>query len=285
MKSAVQMFAVEAGGPQRLRAAVAPSGIHDLPVGLPYGVYTAMRTFEHNHFLELAAHLERLQQSMMLLGWSYTLDRRRLRRALDSVCSAYPGDDARVRVDVLARAATLLGSTSRELITLAPFTPVPAQLYREGVRVALAPALQRREPLVKHADFVLARRDYLLGRPDAYEYLLLDGGEILEGSSSNFYGVVDGVLWTAGDGVLAGIGRRIVLRLAAELGILVRLEAIPLAALPLLAEAFLSSASRGVLPVVAIGDEQVGMGRPGAVTRRLMAAYEAYVVRAIEPAV
>ncbi|MDT8306789.1 MAG: aminotransferase class IV [Anaerolineae bacterium] len=284
MMTAVQLFAVEAGGPRQLSPAVAPTGIHDLPAGLPYGVYTAMRTFEHNRFLELAAHLDRLEQSAALLGWSYRLDRQRLRRALHTVCSAYPGADARVRIDILAGPATLLGSTSRELITLAPFTPLPVHLYREGVRVALAPALQRKAPLVKHADFVLERSAYPLGEPDAYEYLLLDDGRILEGSSSNFYGVFDGELWTAGDGVLAGIARQIVLRLAAELVIPLRLEAVPLAAVPELAEAFLTSASRGVLPVVAIGDEPVGPARPGAVTRRLSAAYDDYVERAIEPA-
>jgi branched-chain amino acid aminotransferase len=281
----VQLFAVEEEGARALTLAALPAGIHDLPETLPFGVYTAMRTFAHNQFLELRAHLDRLEQSMVLLDWAYRLDRARLRQALHTVCTAYPGDDTRVRIDVLAQPATAQGSSSRELITLAPFTPMPARLYEEGVRVALAPALHRANPLVKHAEFVLARRDYPLGQPDAYEYLLLEDEQMLEGSSSNFYGVRDGTLWTAGDGVLAGIARRIVLRLASELAIPVRLEPIALRAVPQLDEAFLTSASRGVLPVVAIEEQPVGTGAPGAVTRRLMAAYEKYVAGAIQPAI
>ena len=185
--NSVQLFAVTADGPQRLQPPEAVAGIHDLPAGLPFGVYTAFRTFEHNRFLELQAHLDRLQQSMALLDWAYTLDQRRLRQALHAVCSAYPGDDARVRVDVLAAPATMLDSASRELITLAPFTPLPERAYREGVRVAVAPQLSRRDPLVKDAGFVLARRETLPDRPAIHEYLLCnDEGRLLEGSSSNF---------------------------------------------------------------------------------------------------
>jgi branched-subunit amino acid aminotransferase/4-amino-4-deoxychorismate lyase len=283
--SAVQLFAVTADGPEILNPPAPVSGIHDLPAALPFGVYTAFRTFEHNQFLELQAHLVRLVQSMALSGWSYVLDQNRLRQALHAVCTAYPGKEARVRVDVLAGPATLLGSMARELVTLAPYAPLPERAYREGVGVAVAARLQRADPLIKRADFVRARRDVLPDDPTVHEYLLRDeAGHLLEGSSSNFYGVRAGALWTAGEGVLEGITRRIVLRLAAELAIPVRLEAPLLGDVPRLDEAFLSSASRGVLPVVAIGARSVGNGRPGAVTGRLLAAYRAYVAQAIAPA-
>jgi branched-chain amino acid aminotransferase len=286
MMSETRLFAVTDGGLQRLEPARAVAGIHDLPPELPFGVYTALRTFSQNRFLALDAHLNRLEQSMALLGWSYRLDRQRLRQALHEAAMGYPADAARVRIDILAGPATLLGSSSRELITLAPFTPVTARTVEEGVRVAVAPALQRDRPLVKHADFVLARRDSLPHQPDVYEYLLVDGaGRLLEGSGSNFYGVVSGVVWTAGNGVLEGITRGIVLRLAARLDIPVRLEAPAVADADRLDEAFLSSSSRGIVPIVAIGDEPVGDGKPGVTTGRLMVAYETYVARAVEPAI
>jgi branched-subunit amino acid aminotransferase/4-amino-4-deoxychorismate lyase len=85
--------------------------------------------------------------------------------------------------------------------------------------------------------------------------------------------------------VLEGITRRIVLSLATELAIPVRLEAPLLADVPRLDEAFLSSASRGVLPVVVIDGQPVGSGRPGALAGRLIAAYRAYVARSIAPAI
>jgi branched-subunit amino acid aminotransferase/4-amino-4-deoxychorismate lyase len=281
-----ELFAVRGDGPQALAPPRPITSVHDLPADLPFGVYTVFRTFDHNKFLHLGTHLDRLEQSTALLGWKFTLGRPALRRALHQVCTAYTHADARVRVDILARPATQLDTSSRVLLTLAPFVPVPAALYEEGVRVGLAPRLHREQPRAKKADFALARQEYPRGLPDAYDYLLLDeAGRILEGSSSNFYAVREGVVWTAGEGVLAGVTRRIVLQLIAELEIPLRLQAVPLAAVKRLQEAFMSSSSRGLLPIVAIDGNRVGDGRPGPITRRLMAAYEQYVAVAIRPAI
>ena len=282
----VQLFAVTPDGPQRVQLPQPPSSIHDLPPDLPYGVYTVFRTFEHNKFLGLADHLARVEQSADIIGWDYRLDKERVRLALDRVCSAYERPEARVRIDVLAAAAPQLGIESRVLITLAPFTPVPAACYEQGVRLGLAPRLRRSEPRAKKADFVLARRDYPRQQPDAFDYLLLDeDGHILEASSSNFYVVRQGAVWTADDGVLEGITRKIVLQLIDDLDIPLRLQAIPLQELADYDEAFLSSSSRGLVPVVAVAGQALGAGRPGPLTRRLMRAYERYVAREIRPAV
>lgn len=281
----VQLFAVVANGARRLTPPRPLRSIHDLPDDWPYGVYTVFRTFQHDKFLGLADHIERLEQSMALLAWTYELDNRQLRRALQEACHGYPAADARVRVDVLAQPAPGLATDSRVLLTLAPFKPVPAELYARGVRVGLAPKLHRDEPRAKKADFVLARRDYPLGRPEAFDYLLLDdAGHLLEGSSSNFYAVREGTVYTAADGVLEGITRKIVLRLVQALDVPLRLEAVADDEIASLEEAFLSSSSRGILPIVNIAGITVGAGHPGPVTRRLMDAYAGYVAGAIRSA-
>lgn len=282
----VQLFALARNGPVELSPAGPLRSIYDLPDTLSYGVYTVLRTFEHNKFLGLSDHLVRMEKSIELLGWSYRPEWRAIRRALHEVCTAYPHANARVRIDVLAGPAEELGTESRELIALSPFEPLPAACYREGVPVAVTRQLQRPEPRAKTANFVLTRREHPAGRPGVFEYLLLSENErILEGSGSNFYAIRGGILWTAGDGVLEGITRKIVLRLAPQEGIAVRLEAVSLADVPDLDEAFMSGSSRGLVPIVTIDGETVGAGRPGPVTQRLMAAYDAYVAQAIRPAI
>jgi branched-subunit amino acid aminotransferase/4-amino-4-deoxychorismate lyase len=47
-------------------------------------------------------------------------------------------------------------------------------------------------------------------------------------------------------------------------------------------EAFLTSSSRGIVPIVQIDGVTVGQGRPGPITKQLSAAYEAYVVKKAE---
>ncbi len=303
-----QLFAVETAGPRPLR--VSPDAVQfaDLYRGLPLGVYSALRTFEHNKFLYLSRHLARTERSMALLGWRYTLDRARLLRALDAVVTAaeWPpesGPEMRVRIDVLAAApgdgpAGALGTSSRELIAIQPFTPPPIELYEQGVVVDFAAGLHRDNPLAKTAEFA-ARRPAGAGlraleataavsppAAEPYEYLLLDDRRrILEGTGTNFWAVRDGVVYTAGEGVLEGITREILLQIIPTLGMEVRTEAVGVEDIPTLDEAALSGSSRAFVPVVAIAGRPVGDGRPGPISRRILAAYHAFVAANVRPAI
>ena len=279
----LRFFAVTRAGPQSLPVPAQATGFDDLYDGLPVGVYSALRTFEHNKFLGLAGHLARTERSMALLGWDYTLDKEALRRALHEVCTAVSFPDSRVRYDVLAAPARQLGAESRVLLAVLP----PERLYREGVGLQLAPALHRENPLAKTADFAQRRRTYPPGDDDiAHEYLLLNAqGELLECTSVNFYGVRSDVVYTADEGILEGITRQILLDLMAELRIPVVFEPIHKNGIDRLDEAAISSSSRGWLPVTHIAGTTIGDGRPGPVSQQLIPAYADYLARHIKPAI
>ena len=282
----VQLFAVTESGPLPLPIPDHVNHVNDLYDPLPVGVYTALCTFEHNKFLHLEDHLDRLDQSMKLSGWDYTLDRLTLRQCLHQVCTDYPMFNARVRLDVLVEIADMLETDSRVLIGLSPFEPLPRSLYEEGVRVGIASKLSREQPQIKKAAFVFERRKYIEDNPAYYECLMMDDeGRILEGLTSNFYGVRGGVLWTASQGMLEGIARKIVLHVANDLSIPVRFEPVRLDEIGTLDEAAISSSSRAIIPIVQIGDQVVGSGRPGPLTGELLRAYNAYVRETIRLAI
>ncbi|MBX3010351.1 MAG: aminotransferase class IV [Caldilineaceae bacterium] len=280
-----QLFAVTATGPQPLPVPTAAQDFTDLYTDVALGVYSIVRTFHHNHFLRLDYHLARTVNSMRLLGWDYQLDETRLRQAIHAVCTAFPAPEMRLRIDVLAQPATALGTASRELLALMPFTPLPTADYTQGVAVDFATGLHRTQPLVKKANFAQARKRSGIGTQSFDSLLLDEPGYILEGSSANFYGVRAGVIYTAGQGVLEGITRSIVLDLIRQLAIPLQLTAIHRTAIGELDEAFISSSSRGLLPVVQIGDKHIGAGVPGPYTRQLMAAYDTFVTNHIKPAI
>ncbi|NJL93532.1 MAG: hypothetical protein HC915_07270 [Anaerolineae bacterium] len=48
-------------------------------------------------------------------------------------------------------------------------------------------------------------------------------------------------------------------------------------------EAFLTSSSRGVLPIVMIDDQPIGAGAPGVLTRELQQRYDAWTEAHLEP--
>lgn len=110
--------------------------------------------------------------------------------------------------------------------------------------------------------------------PKANEVLLLDEqGRILEGSTSNFFAVKDGQIWTPADKVLYGITRSLVLKSAELASIPVRMSTISIDEIPNLQEAFLTSSSRSILPLRQIDETIIGDGSPGPVTRILTRRY------------
>jgi branched-chain amino acid aminotransferase len=282
----IQLFLVTPSGPIRLPIPANASNIHELFDDLPVGVYTSLCTFEHDKFLHLKDHLDRLQSSIAQLSLNYLLDRRLLLRTLQKVCSDYPLPNARVRLDVLARPAEQLDSDSQMLIGLSPFPPVPEHVYLDGVHVGVARSLIRKKPRIKKAQFVLERRRFTLEDPSVYEHLLLDAdGFILEGTSSNFYAVRNGEIWTAGSGMLEGVARKIILEIADEMAIPVKLETVNINDISSLEEAAISSSSRGLVPIVRIDERVVGNGRPGPITQRVLKSYNMYVAKNIRPAI
>ena len=280
------LFAVEDAGPRPLPVPAGAHGFDGLYEGLALGVYSALRTFSHRMFLDLDLHIERTRRSMRRLGWDYAFDETRFPRCLDRVCTDAPFREMRVRFDVLAAPATARGSDSRELIALVPFSPPPPAIYSEGVAVVTTDAIHRHDPLTKTADFVEQRRRIELATPGAYERLMVGAdGAIGEGFSSNFYAVRGGRLLTAGEGVLEGVTRSIVLSLARERGLPVELSPPRAVDLPGIDEAAISSSSRGLVPVVSIDGQPVGDGLPGPVITALGRAYDEHVAAVVRPAV
>jgi branched-chain amino acid aminotransferase len=297
-----QLFAVGEDGPRELRVASPGADVHEVLETLRGGVYSALRTFDHVRFLWLDAHFDRTERSMQGLGWSKTLDRPALRRALHATVSAYPHEDARVRFDVLQEPVEVQGTRADTFVALSQFVPVPEEFLRDGVKVDFAPYLHRREPKIKTTEFVRIRKPLPLGTRERYEHILIDGKQrILECSSSNISFVRGTELITAGDGVLEGITLSVLIEIAPTLGLRVRRERLPVDDLGQVRECFLTSSTRGVVPVVGISEpgprdplrellhmewraQWIGNGSVGASTRALTESYYALAAQEAAPA-
>jgi branched-chain amino acid aminotransferase len=165
-------------------------------------------------------------------------------------------------------------------VVIQPFEPHSKQVYINGVKVVTA-ELARQAPRVKDTGFIsssIAQRKQV-GR-DVFEVLLTTDGKILEGMTSNFYAIKEKMLVTAQRGILLGVTRRVILRLARGQGMSIEYRAPSVN--EKFDEAFLTSSSRGVVPIISIDNESVGQGRAGRFTKQLSAAYDAYVLAKAE---
>ena len=144
--------------------------------------------------------------------------------------------------------------------------------------------VQRHDPRTKSTAFIGQSDEERkkIAKVGIFEALLVKNDRILEGMTSNFFHIRDSTLYTAQRDILLGVTRRTLIRAARGRGVEVRYIPLKLDQLPAVEEAFITSSSRGVVPVVQIDDVTVGRGRVGELTKELSAAYEAYIRRKAE---
>lgn len=241
------------------------------------GVYTITNTYNVTQVLKFDAHLNRMEDSARRVGMPLKLDRPKLRAALREMIMAADFGDVRFRITAGHDAPQTL------ILTLEPYTPPPATLYADGVRVVTVRNYARQNPDAKTTDWMHTRESITATlETGIYDGILLDAANnLLEGLSTNFYAILDGELRTAGSGVLAGIAQQIVFEVA--VGLLPIVKVAPnLADVPRIAEAFITSSSRGIIPVIEIDGKPVQSGTPGTWTRTLQTAYQAWVAAHLE---
>ncbi|MBI5478685.1 MAG: aminotransferase class IV [Deltaproteobacteria bacterium] len=254
--------------------------------GFLYGdsVYEVLRTFGGAPFA-LGEHLDRLDHSGA--GLRLPLPPRVAIEAAVRVTLAAAGNaESYVRVMVTRGSGPIgldpaLGDRPVLIVIVRELELPDARLYRDGAEVALVSVWRNHpralDPAIKSGNYlnnILALAE-ARGR-GAYEALLRDAeGFITEGSSSSLFVVTAGTLQTPplGAGILDGITRRHVIRLARSRGLVAEERPLRPADLTGADEAFICSSLRSVLPVTRVDGVPLGAGRPGPVTLALAAAY------------
>jgi branched-chain amino acid aminotransferase len=252
------------------------------------GVYETIRTYGGVPFL-LDRHLRRLRASAGRLQLPVPFDDGDLARWIGSTMDAAGAmDEAYIRVlltrgvgeltyDVDATPAPSL------VIIVKPLEDPSRRIDADGIRISLVPTLRNHpgsvDPVIKSNNLLnnaIAMQE--ANRRGAEEGLMCNyRGEISECSQSNFFIVRGGAALTppSGAGLLEGITRAYLLEIGPESGIDVREATLLPADLDTAEEAFITSTTRELSPVVRIDDRVVGTGRPGPVTLKLLHAFRA----------
>lgn len=108
------------------------------------------------------------------------------------------------------------------------------------------------------------------------ECIFVRNGLITEGSHSNIFFVIDGMLCTHPETnhILSGVTRKNILRIAHEAGLKIREEAVQENRIRFIKEAFISNTSAEVTPVTVLGGNTIGEGVPGPVTKLIQEKFD-----------
>lgn len=257
--------------------------VDDLALMRGYGVFDYLRTYAGNP-LHLKEHVERLVCSAAKIGLELPWDATSIIAIVEETLARNDLSEARasganVR-DANVRILITGGSSSdfitpegcpRLLVLVTPLVAKPAEWYTQGVKIITFPS-SRTIPGAKSIDYIPATMALSKAKKvGAVEALYVEeNGLVRECTTSNIFAVKMGGIVTPGDDILSGITRKTVLSLAATHHP-VKIRDLSLEELLGADEVFITGSGKGLVPVVQIDEAFIGDGKPGRVTRGLMA--------------
>jgi D-alanine transaminase len=157
--------------------------------------------------------------------------------------------------------------------------PVPAQFLEHGVAAITAPEIRWARRDIKSTALlanVLLKK--LAADAGAYETIMLENGNLTEGSSTTVHVIIGGIIHTPPNGhhILPGTTRDVVTELAVRLGLSCHSSPVPESMLRSANEIWLAFATRGVLPVTLLDGRAVGRGTVGPLFKRMHDAFLGY---------
>jgi len=156
---------------------------------------------------------------------------------------------------------------------------------QQGIKVVTLPDIRWRRRDIKSVGLLpasMAKQAAMdIGADDAW---MVEDGYVTEGTSNNAY-IVDSqsrlVTCPLSSDILPGITRKAILALAAEAGITIVERAFTVEEAYRATEAFISSATTFILPVVAIDGQLIGQGIPGPMVKRLRELYIQFALKTL----
>lgn len=248
-------------------------------------VYEVVPVYAGRPF-RLREHLDRLARSLAGIRMDPPLTHEAWDRILKTLIARNGGGDQYVYFQVTRGAE--LGRNHAWPTGLEPtvfafanaLEPVSQALLEQGVAAITAQDIRWARRDIKSTALlanVLLKR--LAVDAGAFETILLERGELTEGSSTTVHVVTAGEIRTPPNGhnILPGTTREVVTELAARSGIPSASRRVTEVELRRADEIWLAFATRGVLPVTRLDGKPVGTGSPGPLFERMHAAFSTYV--------
>lgn len=254
------------------------------------GVYEVLRTCNGRPFL-FDRHLRRLRKSAEMIALPVPIPDaeflKRTLRTMTAVKAESPNmGEYYIRI-VLTRGVGELSYDPKlcpnpsVIIIVKPHQPPPPELYDQGVAVVLSSIIRNHpdsiNPLIKSNNLLnnaLAVQEAY--RRNAYEAIMRNHrGEISECGQANLFIVKDGEVLTPplDSGLLAGITRELVFEIGSQIGVPVHDRVLYDQDILTADEAFLTSTTKDLIPIVKVDDLPIGPSHPGPITHKLLQAF------------
>ncbi|MFW0777133.1 MAG: D-amino-acid transaminase [Rickettsiales bacterium] len=252
------------------------------------GIYEYM-AFYNRRLLDGDLHLQRMKRSLAALNIPQPMSAESMLVVINELIARNSREHGGLYIQItrgVARRDHPFPKDTKPSLVMTICAPKFAKPHEfaEGVKVITYPDRRWQRRDIKSVSLlanVLAKQEAVVNNVRE-AWLLRDGDTVSEASVSNAYIVdKDGTLIThpADEHILGGVTRDVVLRLARTSGVKVIERPFTMSEVKEAAEAFITSTSINILPVVKIDEHRVGAGKPGEVTLKLRQLYEEYIYK------
>jgi branched-chain amino acid aminotransferase len=258
------------------------------------GLFEGIRIYGRRIF-KLDEHLERLYHGCRYLGYAMTLSKAQLRDIVLDVCRKADISDGYIRLNVtrgsgLGLDPRAVKTDPNVMVMVSTLALYPPEAYETGLEVvttsfrvfppdALDPRLKC---IGRYAANILAKAE--ANKAGAGEGLMLNThGNVAECTGDNIFLVKDGKLRTPhpSSGILKGITRDTVLQLAQDKGIETSEDTVTRFDIFSADECFLTGTAAEVIPMVRLDGQPIGDGKPGPMTKALMADFREHTLTGV----
>jgi len=251
------------------------------------GIYETLRTYGGRLFL-YDRHMRRMRNSARLIDLALPFTDDELAAHIRDTIAAAQLDhaEAYIRVMVTRGIGDLTYDpkatpTPSWVIIVKPLPSPPAEIYERGVKVALVDVVRNHpqsvNPMIKSNNLMnsaLAAQEAI--KRGGFEAVMRNyRGDLTECTQSNLFIVKNGIAFTPPleSGLLPGITREFIFELGRVAGIDVREQVLRDDDLFSADEAFLTSTTRELVPIVSVDDRTIGNGKPGRITEKLLKTF------------
>ena len=254
------------------------------------GIYETLRTY-HGRLFMYDRHVRRLRNSAAMIELAIPFTDEELGRHISDTMGVANLGGAQAYLRVLVTRG--IGDLSYDLkatpkpswvIIVKPLVEPAPEIYERGCKVALVDVVRNHpravNPMIKSNNLM----NQALAAQQAFQRGAFDGvmrnyrGELIECATSNLFVVRNATVLTPpiASGVLPGVTRDLLFELGQNGGIEVREQVLGDDDLFGAQEAFLTSTTREVVPIVTVDERPIGNGTPGPVTGKLLEAYRRF---------
>ncbi len=260
--------------------------------GLLYGdgVFEGIRLYGGNVF-RLDEHLERFENSAKAILLELPLQRAEWSRIVCEACRVNGLTDGYIRL-VVTRGVGDLGlapwlcAKPSYFVIASRISLYPAEHYEKGLAIVTVPTRRTGPGAVPATIKSLNYLNNILAKIEARQFgaleaiMLNDQGFVAEATADNVFIVHKGEMLTpsSSQGALKGVTRGAIVDIARELGIPLREADLTRYDLWCSDECFLTGSGAEVIPVVKLDGRSIGTGRPGPITKRVLAEFRQRVL-------